>query len=273
MTETIIKPQKSLSANDVRELYRYRELLYFFVWRDLKVRYKQTAIGVLWAILQPAITLGVFTIIFGKIANTLAGGAPYIIFTSIGLLFWQFFSTAISDASTSLISNQSIITKTYFPRLMLPLASICTRLVDFLAALLIFITIMVWQRFPFPISAIPVMALALLLVFMTALGGGLLLSAINVKYRDVRYALPFFIQILMFVTPVFYAAGNTTGLLHSLLAFNPLTGPINAARAAIIGNLPIDWASLGASALLILLLLIAGSLYFKKTEKYFADII
>lgn len=273
MANITIKPKKSLSLNDITEIYRYRELLYFFVWRDLKVRYKQTAIGVVWAILQPAITLAIFTVLFARIANIGSSGAPYIVFAGIGLLFWQFFSTALSDASNSLISNQSIITKTYFPRLILPLASICTRMVDFLATLLVFIIIIIWQRFAFPVTALPIMLLSLLLTFITALGGGLLLSAINVKYRDVRYALPFFIQILMFVTPVFYAGDIAKGFLQKLLAFNPLTGPISASRAAIIGNVPIDWHGLSLSALLALALLLIGIIYFKKTEKYFADII
>lgn len=269
---TIIRPKKTFSLYDFKELWNYRELLYFFTWRDLKVRYKQTAIGIAWAVLQPLITMLIFTIFFGKLAGIQSDSVPYPIFVYVGLLFWQFFSTALSETSNVLISNQSIITKVYFPRLILPLSSVLTKFVDFAIASIILVGLMFYYGYMPHITGFLIVPLLLLITFMAAVGGGLCLASINVKYRDVRYALPFFIQILLFITPVIYPA-SIAGAYSKLLALNPMTGVIQTARAALLGATPINWMLLGISSIACLIVLIIGIYYFKKVERYFVDIL
>lgn len=269
---TVIRPRKTFSLADLRELWTYRELLYFFTWRDFKVRYKQTTIGVLWAIFQPFMTMVVFTVFFGSLLKVPSDGIPYPIFVYTGLLFWQFFSTALSDTSNVLVSNQSIITKVYFPRLILPLSSVATKLVDFFFAALVLAGMMVYYGYTPNLSGLLILPLLLFISFMAAVGGGLFLAAVNVKYRDVRYALPFFIQILLFVTPVIYPA-SVAGNYSWILAMNPMTGVIQAARAALLGATPINWILLTDSFIACAVLLFIGIVYFKKVERYFADII
>ncbi|NDE04713.1 MAG: ABC transporter permease, partial [Flavobacteriia bacterium] len=239
-TVTIIQPKKLFHLRDLKEIWQYRELLYFFTWRDLKVRYKQTYIGAAWAIFQPFITMVVFSVFFGGLAKIPSDGVPYPIFVYVGLLFWQFFSSALSDTSNTLISNQSIITKVYFPRLILPISSVLTKLVDFAIASLILIGLMFYYGYMPHISGFLIMPLLLLISFMASVGGGLVLASVNVKYRDIRYALPFFIQILLFVTPVIYPA-SIAGAYSKLLALNPMMGVIQNARAAMLGTTPINW--------------------------------
>lgn len=269
---TIIRPKKTFSWRDIAELWTYRELLYFFTWRDLKVRYKQTVIGGLWAIFQPFITMVVFTVFFGKLAGIPSDNIPYPIFVYVGLLFWQFFSGALGDTSNALISNQSIITKVYFPRLILPISAVVTKLIDFGIAALILVGMMFFYGYTPHLSGLLLVPLLLIITFMASVGVGLFLSAVNVKYRDVRYALPFFIQILLFVTPVIYPA-SIAGKFSWLLALNPMTGVIQTARAALLGATPINWLLLGLSFLACLVALVIGVWYFKKVERYFADII
>jgi len=272
METTVIKPRKTFSLKDVRELWQYKELLYFFSWRDLKVRYKQTSIGIAWAIFQPFITMVIFSIFFGSLAKVPSDGVPYPIFVYVGLLFWQFFSTALSDTSNTLISNQSIITKVYFPRLILPISSVMTKFVDFLIATLILIGLMFYYGYMPHLSGLLILPLLLIITFMASTGLGLFLASINVKYRDVRYALPFFVQIMLFLTPVIYAA-SIAGKYSYLLALNPMTGVIQSARAAILGATPINWLLIIISLVVTFILMIFGIYIFKKTERYFADII
>lgn len=269
---TVIKPKKTLSLQDFKEIWNFRELLYFFSWRDIKVRYKQTAIGALWAIFQPLITMVVFSIFFGKLANIPSDGVPYPIFVYVGLLFWQFFSTALSDTSNTLIANQSIITKVYFPRLTLPISAVVTKFVDFAIASIILVGLMVYYSYLPNLAGLLLLPLLAFITFMAAVGLGLFLAAINVKYRDVRYALPFFIQILLFISPVIYPA-SIAGNYSWILALNPMTGVIQTARAAVLGATPINWLLLSTSFVVCLIMLIIGVLYFKKVERYFADII
>lgn len=272
MDLTIIKPKKTFSWNDFKEIWQYRELLYFFSWRDLKVRYKQTAIGAMWAIFQPFITMVIFSIFFGNLAKMPSDGIPYPIFVYTGLLLWQFFSTALSETSNCLISNQSIITKVYFPRLILPISSVVTKFVDFFIASIILICLMAYYNYLPNLTGLLILPLLLLITFMASIGGGLFLASVNVKYRDVRYALPFFIQMMLFVTPVIYPT-SIAGKYSWILALNPMTGVIKAARAAILGNAPINWTLLLISGIACLIMLIIGIIYFKKTERYFADIV
>lgn len=272
MTTTVIRPKKTFSWNDIKELWQYRELLYFFSWRDLKVRYKQTTIGVLWAILQPFLTMIVFTVFFGKLAGIPSDGVPYPIFVYTGLLFWQFFSGALSETSASLIANRSIITKVYFPRLLLPISSVITKFIDFLIAAVILVAMMVYYDYTPYLQGLLLIPLLLVITFFASAGLGLFLSALNVKYRDVRYALPFFIQILLFVTPVIYPA-SIAGKYSKILALNPMTGVIQTARAALLGATEINWALLSTSAIACFVMLVIGVIYFKKIERYFADVI
>ncbi len=272
MQTTVIKPKKLFSWNDLREVWTYKELLYFFTWRDLKVRYKQTALGAAWAIFQPVMTMVVFTIFFGNLAKMPSDNVPYPIFVYTGLLFWQFFSSALSSTSMCLIANQSIVTKVYFPRLILPISSVLTQVVDFAVAGVVLIGMMIYYGYHPNIIGILLVPLLLFITFMASVGLGLFLAAVNVKYRDVRYILPYFIQILMFVTPVIYPA-SIAGKYSWILALNPMTGVIQNARAALLGTAPINWLLIGISFTATFVLLSIGIVVFKKTERYFADII
>ena len=269
---TVIRPKKILSLADFAEVWRYRELLYFFVWRDLKVRYKQTAVGVAWAIFQPFMAMVVFSIFFGSLAHMPSDGVPYPIFVYTGLLFWQFFSASLGDVSSSLLSNQSIVTKVYFPRLILPLAVIATNLVDFCVASLVLIGLMFYYGYFPHLIGVLILPFLLLITYFAALGGGLFLASINVKYRDVRFVLPYFLQMLLFVTPVIYPS-SIAGKYAWILSINPMTGVIKAARAAVLGTEPINWFLLELSLAAVLILLVIGVVMFKKTERYFADLV
>ena len=269
---TIIRPKKTFSWNDVRELFAYRELLFFFMWRDLKVRYKQTAIGVFWAVLQPFLTMVVFSVFFGSLLGVPSDNIPYPVFVYTGLLFWQFFAGALSDTANALVSNQSIVTKVYFPRLILPFSTVLTKFVDFAIGAVILALMMAYYGYLPDLTGVFVLPLLLLITFMSAVGGGLFLSALNVKYRDVRHALPFFIQILLFVTPVIYPA-SIAGAYSWLLALNPMMGVIQTARAGLLDATPINWLLVGLSFIAAFVMLLIGTVYFKKVERYFADII
>lgn len=268
----VIRPKRLFHLSDLRELWNYRELLYFFSWRDLKVRYKQTVLGVLWSILQPLITMVVFSFFFGKLAGMPSDGVPYPIFVYTGLLFWQFFSDALGETSSSLVANKAIVSKVYFPRLLLPISGVITKFVDFLISAIILVFLMIYYGYTPNLGGLAILPLLLVLTFMAAIGLGLFLSAVNVKYRDVRYALPFFIQLLLFVTPVIYPA-SIAGAYSKILALNPMMGVIQSARAALLGTTPINWTLILTSLIASLVLLAIGLVYFKKTERYFADII
>lgn len=271
-TLTVIRPKKIFSLRDISELWKFRELLYFFTWRDLKVRYKQTFIGAAWAIFQPLITMIVFTIFFSKLAGIPSDNVPYPIFVYSGLLFWQFFSSALSDTSNSLTANQSIITKVYFPRLLLPISTVLTKLVDFFIAAVILVFLMFYYGFVPRIESILIIPLALFMTFMASTGLGLVLASINVKYRDVRYILPFFIQILLFVTPVIYPA-SIAQKYSWILALNPMTGVIQSARSTLLGTSPLNWNLVGISFAACVVLMLVGVYTFKKVERFFADIL
>jgi len=269
--ELVIKPKKAFSLN-LKELFAYRELFIALARRDIKVRYKQTAIGVLWAILQPLILMIVFSVFFGKIAGIKTDGTPYPIFVYSGLLFWDFFSNSLSSAAGSLVGNQAIIQKIYFPRLIIPIASVLVFLLDFIFSGLIFAGLMVYYHASPSLVGIALVIPALIITFLTSMGIGLFFAALNVKYRDVRYVLPFFIQLLLFVTPVIYQP-SVLGKFQWLWYFNPMSGVIDAMRNGLVGIGPINWELLGASALVSIVLFTIGLLYFNKTEKYFADIV
>lgn len=269
---TIIRAKKPFSWADFKELWSSQELLYFFTWRDLKIRYKQTALGVLWALFQPFVTMVVFTIFFGKFGKIPSDNIPYPIFVFAGLLLWQLFSSTLLQASNSMVANQSLLTKVYFPRLILPLSSLLSNLVDFFLAALILVALMFYYNFIPNLIGFLIVPLLILITCVLAVGLGLFLSSINVKYRDVKYILPFFIQLFLFVTPVIYPP-SIVGHYSWILAVNPMTGVIKAMRAALFGGQPINWLLLLISAGISLFILIFGLVYFKKTEKQFADLI
>jgi len=271
--EIKIKPVKGLlSGMNWKELWRYRELFYFLAWRDVKVRYKQTIMGVFWAILQPFLTMVIFSVFFGKMAGIDTGDIPYPIFVYSGIVFWNYFSNSLSIGSNSLVSNQAIIQKIYFPKIIIPISSALVFLLDFFFAALIFAGLMIYyQTFPTLLGILLVIP-ALIITFLSFSGLSFILSAINVKYRDVRYALPFFIQLLIFLTPVIYPT-DILGKYQWLWYFNSMSGVIETMRAGLLGIGSIDWTLFASSALLSVLLFIVGILYFKRSERFFADVI
>ena len=268
---TIIRPRrKGLGIDDLKELWKYKELVYFFVWRDLKVRYKQTVVGVAWAVFQPVMTMIVFSVFFGTLAKMPSEGVPYPIFVYSGLLFWNFFVASLTDVSNCLISNQSIVTKVYFPRLILPISNVFTNFVDFLIASGVLVILMIYYGFVPHLSGLFMMPLLLLITFASSTGLGLFLASINVKYRDIRYILPFFIQLLIFVSPVIYPAG-ILGEYTILFGINPIAGVISTARTVLFGITQVSWLSLGFSISVSTILLLIGLYSFRKSEAYFAD--
>ena len=269
---TVIRVKKAISWGDLRELWLNKELLFFFTWRDLKIRYKQTSIGILWALFQPFITMVIFSIFFGMFGKIPSDNIPYPVFVFSGLLLWQLFSASLSQASNSLVGNQSLLTKVYFPRLILPISSIFSNLVDFFIASLILVGLMIYYGFLPQLGGLLILPLLVLITCIFAVGLGLFLASLNVKYRDIKYVLPFFIQLLMFVTPVIYSP-SILGNYSWVMAVNPMTGVIKAARSALFGLQSINWFLLFLSALVSLIIFIFGIIYFKKTEKYFADLI
>ena len=272
--ELTIKPQKRLKLN-LPELWRYRELFYFFAWRDIKVRYKQTAIGATWAIIQPFITMVVFTIFFNRVAGIQSGDAaiPYAIFSYSGLLFWNLFSMSLTQISNSLVSNQAVITKIYFPRIIAPVSATLLGVVDFFFASIVFAGLMVFYHITPQFLGIVLVLPMLLLTLVTCLGFGTYLAALNVKYRDVRTAIPFVVQLGLFLTPVIYPVSLVPARFKLLLYLNPMTGVISTMRSSLLGQGPVDWLGLLISTLVAILLLVLGVGYFKRTERQFADII
>ena len=268
-----IEPSKSWVALNLRDLWNYRELLYFLTWRDVKVRYKQTVLGVAWAIIQPLFTMLIFTLFFGKLAGieTQTGGIPYPIFAYAGLLPWMFFSNALTTSGNSLVGSAHLITKVYFPRMMIPGAAVAAGLVDFAIAFVILVILMFYYGVAPAWTALMLPVLVMLTVVL-ALGMGMWLSALNVKYRDVRFALPFLLQLWMFVSPIIYPSSFLPQKYRWLLMLNPLTGIIEGYRSALFGK-PFNWTALGVSTLIGLLLLVYSSYSFKRMERSFADIV
>lgn len=256
-----------------KDLWRYRELFFFLSWRDILVRYKQTVIGVLWAVLRPFITMVVFTFVFSNIAKLPSdSNAPYPILVYAAMLPWQFFSSALSESSNSLISNANMISKIYFPRLIIPTSSVIVSLIDFLISFVILIILMVVYGFV-PSSNIFTLPLFTLLAGMASLGFGLWLSALNVKYRDFRYIVPFIVQFGLYISPVGFSSNIIPQQWRLLYSLNPMVGVIDGFRWAIIGGSPLYFPGLLLSIIIAGIVFISGVIYFRKTEKTFADII
>jgi lipopolysaccharide transport system permease protein len=267
---TIIAPAKKWQFIDWRELWRYRELFLTFVERDIRVRYKQTVIGGAWAIIQPLTTMVVFSFFFGKLANIPSEGVPYPIFSYAGLLLWTYFSTALGSASNSLVGSAGIITKVYFPRLIVPLAASLTPLFDYLVASLIIFALMIFYQIPFTFGLLILPVIALITWFLAA-GVGFWFSAINVAYRDMKFVLSFIMSLWIYATPVIYPA-SVAERFKFILLLNPMTGLVETHRALILGK-AVPWDSLGLSVIFTAIIFVAGIVYFKKVERTFADII
>ncbi len=267
-----IKPQKKLSLG-LEELWEYRELFYFFTLRDIKVKYKQTILGFLWAVLQPLIMALLFSFFLGKaISNYTTLPMPYEIFALSGLVLWGVFSSGINNAGNSMVSNANIIKKIYFPRLIIPISSVLVGLFDFLMAFSVFIVYCLFNHVTFSLSCLFYFPLAILLTSVAAFGAGSFLAALNVKYRDVRYIIPFLVQFLLFITPVIYPTNITQNMyLKGLLALNPMSAPLDIFRAGISKS-PVNWEADLVSIASSLVIFIIGLAYFKKTESYFADL-
>jgi lipopolysaccharide transport system permease protein len=272
MTEHRIEPTNNFSLGS-RELWQYRELFFFFTWRDVKVRYKQATLGVIWAIGQPLSMMVLFTVIFGRGLQLSSDGLPYPVFAFSGLMVWQFFSNSLQNAATSLFSNIHIIKKIYFPRLILPLASILTALFDVLFALIVWVALIVYYRLSINPEKLILIPLSILLAATTAFGVGTFLAALTVKYRDFRHALPFMIQFLMFVNPVVYSTKVFVDypIIQKIWVLNPIAGAINMMRALFSGA-PIDGFLIFSQFGIALIFLFIGVYFFRKTEAYFADL-
>lgn len=254
------------------ELWEYYELIYFLMWRDIKVRYKQTVLGVAWAVLQPFLTMVVFTIFFGKLAKVPSDGVPYPIFSYTALVPWQLFANALSNSSNSLVNNRDLITKVYFPRLIIPTSSIVAGLVDFCLAFLVLIGMMFYYGMV-PTSAIITLPLFTLLAVATALAVSLWLSALNVQYRDVRYTIPFLTQFWLFMTPIAYPSSLVPEKWRFIYGLNPMAGVVEGFRWALLGKSSDTGQLVSVSVIIVIVLLVGGLIYFRRMERTFADIV
>lgn len=254
-----------------RELLHYRDLFYFLVWRDIKVRYSQSVLGIGWAVIQPLFSMLVFTIVFGRLAKVSSDGAPYALFSFAAMVPWSYFANALGDSSGSLASGQSMLSKVYFPRLILPMVGVVSKLVDFVIALGVLALLMAWYR---KVPTANVVFLPLLVVIMagTATGAGMWLSALSVQFRDIRYGMGFGLQLLMYAAPVVYPASLIPAEWQLAYALNPMVGVIEGFRSALLDTNPMPWAWIGVGALSAAALLLSGCLYFRKMERTFADV-
>lgn len=273
ITERIIKPKHGLVAVDFNELWRYRELFGFLAWRDILVRYKQTAIGILWAVIQPVLTMIVFTVIFGRVAKLPSAGAPYAVMIFAALLPWQFFANAMSFSSQSLVGSANMIQKVYFPRLIIPASSTISGALDFAISFVILLVLMLWYGVTFRVHLL-LLPLFFMIGFFAAFGVGLWLSALNVKYRDVKYVVPFMVRMGLYVSPVGFMSSVVPEKYRFWYSLNPMVGVIDGFRWAILGpDFEPYWPGFWASTAVVLVVLVTGAYFFRFTEKTFADLI
>lgn len=269
---TRIQPAKGWVGIHFRELWKYRELFYFLIWRDLKVRYKQTALGAAWAVIQPFFTMVVFSIFFGRLAGVPSDGLPYPLFAFAGLVPWTFFANALSQSSNSLVGSQHLITKVYFPRLVIPVSAVLSGTLDFIIAFAVLLGMMIYYGMT-PGIAILTIPFFFLLALVTALGTGLWLSALNVEFRDVRYIVPFLTQFWLFATPVAYPSSMLSEPWRTLYGVNPMVSVVEGFRWALLGRPEISGPMLVVSITSACILLVTGALYFRRMERTFADIV
>jgi lipopolysaccharide transport system permease protein len=272
LEETVVQRTTGWPSLRLRELWAYHELLYFLVWRDVKVRYKQTALGVAWAVLQPLLTVVVFTVFFNRVAKVSSGGVPYPVFALSGLVPWLFFANGLTLASGSLVASANLLTKVYFPRLVIPLASTASGVPDLAIAFVLLLVVMAAYGVA-PVLALVAFPLALLLAAVCALGTSLWLSALNVEFRDVRYVIPLLVQLWLLATPVAYSTSNVHGAWRAALAVNPMTGALDLFRWSVIGAEAPSAATVLISSLTAVVVLVTGAYYFRATERRFSDVI
>jgi len=270
--EVVIEPRPGWSPLNLRDLWAYRGLFYFLCWRDIKVRYKQTVLGASWAIIQPVMTAVIFTAFFGQRGNMPSDGVPYLLFAYSGLVLWTFFAYAMAQASNSLVNSANLVSKVYFPRLIVPIASALAGVVDFCMASLVLVALMVYYKVP-PTPALAMLPVFVIFAFAVALAAGLWFSALNVQYRDVRFVVPFLVQLGLFASPIIYAGSYTSGKTHVLLAMNPMTGVIEGFRWAVLGKNHVDPLAIGLSIVITSVVLLSGLFYFRRVEQRFADVV
>jgi lipopolysaccharide transport system permease protein len=268
----VLEPVHGWMRISFADLWHYRDLLYFLTWREVAVRYKQTLLGFAWAIIQPLLAMVVFSVFLGKLAKVPSDGVPYPVFSYLGLLPWTYFSAALTRSSMSLVSNQNLLSKVYFPRLLIPMSGTLSALADFLIALVVLIGLMLWYHITPSASTIIMFPFLTILCSLAATGVGMWLAALNVQYRDVQHAIPFLIQVWMYATPVVYPASLVPAKWRLVYALNPLTGIIESFRDSALGR-PIDWSTLIISSLVVIAFLVFGIWRFGRVERQFADIV
>lgn len=267
----IIEPHSGWRTIDWKELKEYRDLLWFMIWRNIKVRYAQSAVGVGWAILQPVATMIVFTVVFGRLVGVQSDGAPYAVFAFVALVPWTYFSNCLTEGTDSMVSNAPIISKIYFPRLILPIAILGARMVDFFIAFVILTLLLFWYGIV-PNAGVVILPLLTVIMAMSAAGLGLALTALAIQYRDIKYGMNFAVQLLMYAAPVVYPATMIPGWWQYLYALNPMVGVIEGFRAALLSTRPMPWGLIVIGGMVSVLLFIGGLLYFRRKEHVFADV-
>ncbi len=267
-----IRPSRGMRGVDLRELWRYRDLFSFLIWRDIKVRYAQSVLGIGWAVIQPLAFMVVFTVIFGGLVKMQSDGVPYAIFSYTALVPWTFFATALTTASSSLTQNSSLLTKVYFPRLIMPVSAVLGKLVDFAIALLILIGLMAWYSVA-PTIWVLTLPWFILLMVVSAIGLGMWLTALAVQYRDIQYGMGFAVQLLMYAAPVVYPASLVPDRLRLLYAVNPMVGVIEGFRSALLGTNPMPWDFLVVGSIAAAVFALSGILFFRRMERSFADVV
>jgi lipopolysaccharide transport system permease protein len=269
---TIIEPAKRWPSLGLTELWAQRELVYFLTWRDVKVRYKQTLLGVAWAIIQPLATMLVFSLFFGRLARVPSEGVPYPLFALAALVPWTFFANGLTQSANSVVLNQNLVTKIYFPRLAIPVATVLAGALDFVVAFALLVAFMAWYGFAPGVNASWVLPYSLL-ALVTTLGVGMWLAALNVQYRDVRYAVPFLVQLWLFATPIAYPSSLLATPWRTVYALNPMVAVVDGFRWSLLGTPPPPASAIVASSAVALLLLVSGAFYFRRMEQSFADVV
>lgn len=269
--QTIIEPQEGWRLINVRELWQYKDLLWFLVWRDVKSRYAQSILGIGWAIIQPVFNMIVFTVIFGNLARIDSDGVPYAIFNYAAMVPWTYFANSLTEAGGSLVSSSNLLTKVYFPRLIIPLAPVLAKLLDFGIAMLLLFGLMLYFGIAPTLGALA-LPLLVLLMMLTASGAGMWLTALAIQYRDVKYALTFGVRLLMYAAPVVYSVNLIPGQYRLFYGLNPMAGVIEGFRSALLGTNPMPWDLIGVGAGVAAALFVTGALYFKRMERIFADV-
>lgn len=269
--QVVIEPREGIRLVDYRELREYRDLFLFLIWRSIKVRYAQSAIGIGWAVIQPVFSMGIFTIIFGNLAKIDSNGVPYAIFSFTALVPWTYFSNAVSEGTSSLVSEANMISKVYFPRVLLPFSAVAAKLVDFSIAMLLLAGFMIFFRI-LPTPWILLLPLLVVMMMLSAAGIGMWLTALAIQYRDIKYAISFILQLLMYAAPVVYPTTLIPDAYRLLYAINPMVGVIEGFRSVLLGTIPVPWDLMAVGLVTSTLILISGMIYFRGKERIFADV-